>query len=291
MKKLRLGFTDTIKPFEDFFVEVLSREYDIERDDENPDYLIFGDRNFGTNNTQPKYKRDGLTRIFFTGENQRPAQYDCHASFSFDHDSRDNYRLPLFVIYDWDNKRKGVRNADSEDRDIMDVFGKERGFCSFVVKNGGCEMRNAFFHKLNEYKKVDSAGPLFNNIGYVLEGGERAVQAKAALLPKYKFNLCFENSSYPWYATEKLFEALCFKTVPIYWGSPTIECDFNPQAFLNWHDYQDSDRLIERIKELDTHEGDYTNMYLEPMFNWWKKPKVFDLDRLVFWFGKYVYRG
>jgi hypothetical protein len=42
---------------------------------------------------------------------------------------------------------------------------------------------------------------------------------------------------------------------------------------------------------VDQNEGDFTNMYLEPMFNWWVKPKVFDLDRLVFWFNKYVYRG
>jgi hypothetical protein len=291
MKKLRLGFTDTIKPFEEFFTEVLSRQYDIERDDENPEYLIFGDRNFGTNNMQPKYRHDKCVRIFFTGENQRPAHYDCHYSISFDHENRNNYRLPLFVIYDWDNKRKGIANSDNCDRDIMDIMGKPREFCSFVVKNGGCEMRNNFFHKLSQYKKVDSAGPLFNNVGYVLEGGDRAVQAKAEFLPKYKFNLCFENSSYPGYATEKLFEALVFKTIPIYWGSPTIEADFNPRAFLNWDDYQDSDRLIEAIKQVDQNEGDFTNMYLEPMFNWWVKPKVFDLDRLVFWFNKYVYRG
>lgn len=286
MKKLRLGFTDTITPFEEFFTEVLSREYDIERDDENPAYLIFGDRNFGSANQQPKYK-NGVTRIFFTGENQRPAHYDCHYSISFDHDTRDNYRLPLYVIYDWDNKRKGVVNADTASRTF---FTGNRGFCSFVVKNGGCEHRNNFFHKLSEYKKVDAAGPLFNNVGYVLEGGERAVQAKAEFLPKYKFNLCFENSSYPGYATEKLFEALCFDTVPIYWGSPTIECDFNPRAFLNWHDYQDSDRLIEKIKEIDQDEAQYLNMYHEHMFSHFEKNKYFDMNRFLFWFGKYVYR-
>lgn len=288
MKKLKLGFTDTFGAVEEFFTDVLSREYDVERDDQNPEYLIFGDRNFGNQNEQPKYRRDGITRIFYTGENQRPEHYNCHHAISFDHTEFYNYRLPLYVIYDWDNRRKGLDHADSENRDVPDSY--KEGFCSFVVKNPGCEKRNEFFHKLSQYKKVDAAGPLFNNVGYVLEGGEKAVQAKAEFLPKYKFNLCFENSSHPGYATEKLYEALVFKTIPIYWGSPTIECDFNTNAFLNWHDYQSDEKLIEKIIELDNDEHSYSMKYFEPMFPYFKKNKYFDLDRLLYWFNKNVYK-
>jgi hypothetical protein len=93
------------------------------------------------------------------------------------------------------------------------------------------------FHKLNEYKPVASGGPLFNDIGYISPRGEESVSAKTKFLDSYRFNLCFENSSYPGYTTEKLYEALTSKTIPIYCESPTIEVDFNPKAFLNWHDY------------------------------------------------------
>jgi hypothetical protein len=287
MKKLRLGFVDTFGAVEEFFTEVLSREYEIERDDVNPEYLIFGDANFGSKNQLDRYKTGNITRIFYTGENQRPSQYKCHYSISFDHDNPTNYRLPLFVIYDWDNKRKGVRNADSGQKRVL----KDRGFCSFVVKNPGCEKRNNFFHELSKYKQVTSAGPLYNNAGFVLEGGEKAVQAKAEYLPKFKFNLCFENSSYPGYATEKLFEALCFETIPLYWGSPTIECDFNPVAFVNWNDYLDDAKMIERIIELDQDPLQYRDMYYQPMFVGNRKPPVFDLDRFLHWFNKEVYKG
>ena len=47
---LNLGFTDTFGAIEEFFTETLSQDFEIVRDDENPDYLIFGDRNFGENN-------------------------------------------------------------------------------------------------------------------------------------------------------------------------------------------------------------------------------------------------
>lgn len=290
MKKIRVGFTDTFGTVEEFFTEVLSREYGVERDDENPEYLFFGDRNFGENNKSSKYLNDKVTRIFYTGENERPENYTCNYAITFDHKEFRNYRLPLYVIYDWDNKRKKLPNSDNYTREFMDIP-KKTGFCSFVVKNPYCERRNWFFHALSKYQRVDAGGPLFNNIGGPIEGGARAVEAKAEFLPKYRFNMCFENSSYPGYATEKIYEAFVFGTVPIYWGSPTVAMDFNPRAFLNWHHFQDDEKLLDKIKEINENEALYSMMYSEPMFSNWEKPPVFDLDRLLHWFNKNVYRG
>lgn len=290
---LRLGFTDTFRAISNFFVNILSEDFEIVRDDVNPDYLIFGDQNFGNNNVHYNNKR--CIKIFYTGENERPSSYAYHYAISFDHiDDGRHYRLPLYVIYDYDNQHRNVVNSKTVNREGEDLTKKFNDkFCSFVVKNGACEKRNYFFHRLNEYKKVDSAGPLFNNVGYVLERGENSVAAKMSFLKDYKFNLCFENSSYPGYATEKLYEAYMGGTVPIYWGSTTIECDFNPKAFLNWHDYQDDDQFFNAIVELDQKPELYEAMYLEPLFKNWKEPynKYMDMERFRNWFKKNVYKG
>ena len=50
MNLLKLGFTDTFGSIENFFIKILSEKYQVIRDDQNPDYLIFGDKNFGNNN-------------------------------------------------------------------------------------------------------------------------------------------------------------------------------------------------------------------------------------------------
>ena len=292
MKILRLGFTDTFGGVENFFTKILSERYEVIRDDANPDYLIFGDENFGNNNS--KYDDKNCVKIFYTGENERPWDYYCHNSISFDHYEFEgkNYRLPLYVLYDYDNHFRDAPNTSNIDRGLIDLIGKNKEFCSFVVKNGGCQKRNHWFHKLNEYKPVASGGPLFNNIGYVLPRGEESVSAKLKFLNSYKFNLCFENSSYPGYATEKLYEALCAKTVPIYWGSPTIEVDFNTKAFLNWHDYQDDEAFFEAIKEVDESPELYEEMYMAPMFaDYQKVNKFFDKDKFMNWFDKNVYKG
>lgn len=288
---LRLGFTDTIPPVEEFFTKQLSLIFNVIRDDNNPDYLIFGDRNFGERNLLHK----DCVKIFYTGENQRPWDYDCHYAITFDHydDSR-HYRLPLYVIYDHDSRNRGGPTWDQRYLYIEDLESRwdHLGFCSFVVKNGSCKRRNDFFHKLSEYKKVDSGGPLFNNIGYILErDGVAQVETKLKFLQKYKFNLCFENASYPGYATEKCYDALVVGTMPIYWGSPTIEVDFNTNCFLNWHDYKDDRIFIQAIEYYDQHKNEYLDKIQKRMFHGPPPNKFFSMDLFRMWFSTNVYQG
>lgn len=285
MNTIRLGFTDTHEQIVEFFTDLLSKRYIVIKDNENPDYLIFGDRNFGQDNL--RYNDKKCIKIFYTGENQRPWDYQCHFAITFDHyDLPNHYRLPLYVIFDWDNTRQGLRTAASYSRKEEQLI-DERGFCSFVVRNGNCDFRNQFFNKLSQYKKISAAGPLFNNTGFVLPYGKDAMRSKQEYLPKFKFNMCFENSSYPGYATEKLYEALCGNTIPIYWGSTTIASDFNSKAFLNWHDYQNDEKFIKAIIEADNDDELYKDVYLQPMFN--GKNRYMNLDIFLDWFQENVY--
>jgi len=255
MRKLKLGFTDTHDHLAQFFSSILANRFDVEIDNENPDYLIFGDENFGTNNKN--FKRSDVVKIFYTGENRRPENYDCDYAITFDHNYNNwHYRLPLYVIYQWSldqiHKTKyGYYHilGDSEPQEKTD-------FASFVVSNGNCKERNEFFEKLSAYKKVDSGGKLFNNIQADLSGEE----AKIDFLASRKFNICFESGSYPGYTTEKILHAFYAKTIPIYWGSPTVVADFNPAAFINVHDFDNFDDVIEYVKKVDNDDELYNKM-------------------------------
>ena len=280
MDRLRLGFADTFDGAKEYFTHLLSKRFEIVRDDERPDYLIFGDRNFGESNK----RYENCVRIFYTGENQRPSDYRCDFAISFDHPTSNSmFRLPLYLIYEYDHKIWQNRQARHED----DFDKKE--FCSFVVKNPGCQYRNAYFLNLNQIAPVKAAGPLYNN----MPGGWRpeTVADKVKFMSDYKFNLCFENSSYPGYCTEKLFEALCAKTIPIYWGSPTAALDFNPRAFLNRYDYASDQEFFDAIVRLYTNKDAYNQMYLQPMFRDDEFVRNFNPDNFLNWFHDNVYQG
>ena len=70
-KPLRLGITDTHPHLATFFTSILSSRYDVVIDNTAPDFLLFGDDNFG--NTNKKYSRNDCVKLFYTGENRRPA--------------------------------------------------------------------------------------------------------------------------------------------------------------------------------------------------------------------------
>jgi hypothetical protein len=281
---LRLGFTDYFQTMDEFFLDTLSKSFEIVRDDSNPDYLIFADETFGSNNLNYK----NCIKIFFTGENRRPWNYQCHHAISFDHmDGPQFYRLPLYVL---DNnvytKKLGLPDIREVKRTA--TASDKTGFCSFVVRNGGCAERNNIFHTISKYKIVDSAGPLFNNMGDILSKGHWHT-AKLNFIGSRKFNICYENSSYPGYVTEKLFQALYTNTIPIYWGSPTVELDFNPKAYISRHDFSSDEDMLEKIIELDTDDTKYNEMVQQPILN--PRNTRFDMDHFNKWFINNVYKG
>jgi hypothetical protein len=284
MKKIKLGFADTHEHLARFFHSLLANRYDIEIDNNNPDYLIFGDRNFGETNR--RFSKDDCIKIFYTGENQRPEDYDCHYAISFDHNFNTwHYRLPLFVIYMWSLDQ--IHNTGYNyyyilgEREIKE----KTDFCSFVVGNPNCEQRNEFFKKLSANKRVDSPGKVFNNMDIKLDGEK----AKIDFLSTRRFNICFEPYSYPGYTTEKILHAFYAGTVPIYWGNPLVTSDFNSKAFINAHDFEDLEELTEHVMIAESNPCVY-NQYLEhpPLLNGLPKDYMI-LNNFLNWFDAVVY--
>ena len=144
-------------------------------------------------------------------------------------------------------------------RECDDIIQNEKKFCCFLSSNPTAQERNAFFDSLSSYKHVDSGGAIKNNIGY-------RVTDKIPWLKEYKFSIAFENSQHPGYTTEKLPHALIANTIPIYWGNPQVDKDFNPKAFINCHDYESFDDVIEVVKEIDQNNTLYFKYLRESYF-------------------------
>lgn len=288
MKTLRLGFTDTYENAKRFFMDTLGKYYHIIRDDQNPDYLIYGDPDFGRNHVN----YTNCKKIFFTGENVRPNYNECSAAMTFDHEnSSRHYRLPLYVpememmTYEgWTKDRLYLINKKI---DVEYEYSIKDRFCSFVQSNGRFEFRNKFFHFLDERMDVDSGGPLFNNTGHILP--RDGMHHKIDFMRTRKFNIAFENGSYPGYVTEKILNAFYANTIPIYFGSPTVFRDFNESAFINVHRYKTYNEVYDAIMEIHNDKNKYLDMLSQPAFVNNVPNEHMNYDSFYKWFDTFVY--
>ena len=265
MKKLKLNFSD-FDPYhqfskqENYFTHLLSKHYEVEIS-ENPDLLIYS--NYGK-----EFQRYQCPRLFFTVENLRPDYHECDFSFSFDLDnSEKHYRLPSYCFYGDPYPFYGDPERLILPKNVDQLIMEKKKFCCFMVTNPYNKTRNKFFKDLSKYKKVDSGGRFLNNIGYIFCN-------KTDFIKDYKFMIAFENESYPGYTTEKIFEPMQVNTIPIYWGNPHIKQEFNIKSFINCHDFQNFNQVIEQIIRIDTDDDLYTRYLKAPFFTENKVPEA-----------------
>ncbi|MCW3111771.1 MAG: hypothetical protein JWR18_167 [Segetibacter sp.] len=271
-KPIKIWFTDMWKGFDfedNYFTIILKRYFNIILSPD-PDFLI---HSVYTKN----YLKYNCCRICFTGENTRPdfTRSDFHIGFDFN-DSPNYLRWPLYLM------GRYIPEYLLEKKDPDAICAQKKRFCSFVVSNDSAKERIALFYKLSEYKNVDSGGKFLNNIG-------GPVSDKLEFLRGSKFNVAFENESYPGYVTEKIFDAFLTNCIPIYWGSPRIEEDFNKKAFLNMHRYKTYEELVEYIQYLDENDEAYKAILRESAFPANEIPERFRVEKFVDFF-QYIFK-
>ena len=80
----------------------------------------------------------------------------------------------------------------------------------------------------------------------------------------FKFTIAFENSSNEGYVTEKISDAFCAGTIPIYWGDPLAVEEFNPEAFIFVNNFKSLDDAVQKVIEIDNNDELYLKMLNAP---------------------------
>lgn len=79
---------------------------------------------------------------------------------------------------------------------------------------------------------------------------------KLATVAGHKFSLCFENTRFPGYVTEKIFDCFFAGTIPVYLGAPDIE-EFVPAGTFvdssRFSAYDDLNEYLRGMSEGDAH--------------------------------------
>ena len=250
MKKIRIAFTDfwdVFDPHDNFIMDALNLHFDVEISDD-PEFVfcsIFG----------RKHLKYDCAKIFYTGENIAPDFNPVDYGMGFPEiDFYDRYlRLPHYVLYPRACELAQKKPSMSDEELV------NRKFASFVISNAVSDPeRLEMIDSLATYKPLASGGRYRNNVG-------GPVADKIEFSKGYKFSIAFENSSSRGYTTEKIMESFAAQTVPIYWGNPDLAKEFNPDSFINCHDFPDFDSVIEHIRKVDSDDELYLKMAKAPI--------------------------
>lgn len=255
-----VGNTDGFVPEWSDMWEAMVKHYDVQVVEEDPDYVIcdiFG---------MPPYEycRYPQIRILGNGENYIPDfNVVDYAVSRYPIQLQDrNFYLPGCAIRKdrWLGLQKKNRNYS------MDVLKNKPFFANFIASHESeNNIRGDFFKQLCKYKRVESPGSYLYNMddGTTVRWDN---DSKINFQRKCKFTLCFESTADYGFITEKILDAFCADTIPVYFGSPTIGEIFNKKAFIDVADYESFDAAIEKIIELDQDDEKYMQMLREPVF-------------------------
>lgn len=197
-------------------------------------FSVFG-RRLNINIDKSDYK------IFFTGENvhARFLEYEdlmlnnknIDLSVGFDYLEHKKYiRFPIWLMNLFEPNESSYNSIKQKCKywNSYTEIKKRTKFCSFLSRHDYFGDRLFFYNEISRIGKIDSDGEFMHNNDDL----KRIFKDdKFAYLENYKFNLCPENSNYPGYCTEKIFEAIKGGCIPIYWGS-----DNNPEPDVLNHD-------------------------------------------------------
>jgi hypothetical protein len=288
---LRVAFAfmwEEFQPRYNFFMYLLSwvgkqNGINVVLDETNPQVVFCGPF---SEKTADKWA--GVPRVYFTGENSPPDK-SAFLNIGFRYELDANYiRLPLWILeVNWwgadVNKIVNPRPVAVKDALRVDpaVLDSKQKFCAFVATNPSNGNRNLAFHILNAWSQqsgrggVDSGGRLFCNLpegplpaGLGGAGGELI---KVDFYKKYKFALTFENSSSPGYTTEKMFHAKVAGAVPIYWGDPFVDRDFDSEGFINANKISKPEDLINMVQKVADDPVAWRKMAAVPAISEYKR--------------------
>jgi len=258
---------------DNFFYNLLAPHYRIQLEDK-PDFVFY-------NHAGHKHRLLNAVRIFWTQE-AYPADFsECDYALTTHHPKQEReYRLPFYAQVMGPGDLVRPAKVDYEK-----IAAEKTDFCAFMASyaNRNTNARVDFFHRLSQYKRVDSGGRLFNNIGGPVPEG---LVGKRQWLRKYKFNLAFENRAVSGYVTEKLPDGLLAHTVPIYWGAPDVVKDFNPASFINGNDFSSWDELAKYVAKVDGDPKLYLQYLSAPPYHGNTPNEAMDPGKLLAFFHR-----
>lgn len=294
-----------------YFEFILSKKYNVIIDPVNPDIIIHSDlhynpnaidtytkqlpTNFTQNNKNKKFLYvSGEVADFLTPLNNNENQWSIGYN-KFEHPRYLRQPSGVFDVWTLFDESRLVDCPLSwltEKRDFNKILNRNVRFCS-ITQASHNDIRSKIFNKLCEYKQVTSSGPWRQNIDkneelnkyqwlhpdYIGRNDGLTYREKISFFEKYKFNISIHYTNTDYILQEKLYHAYFSGAVPIFFGNRFIlEEGFNPESFINLHDYENLDDFLDLVKKIDSDQTTHKKYIESPIFVDNKLPEYYNFD-------------
>lgn len=190
----------------------------------------------------------------------------------------------------------------TEKRDFDLIKNRNSRFCC-ITQASHNDFREKVFNKLCSYKTVISSGPWKQNIDpsealnkyqwdnqlYIGRIDGLTYREKIEFFQKYKFNIAIHFTNTDYILQEKIYHAFFAGNIPIFYGNRYIlEEGFNPNAFINLHDYENLDTMLDTIKNIDNNSIVHKKYIEEPIFVDNKLPEYYSFDYTLSFLEKII---
>ena len=242
---------------------------------EKPEYiiateLIYVDRKIAKLFFDLVEKNPNAILIFIGYEFVSPDMNIFDYALSFDRNCKMQDRIvKVPTIYHFAGYMLETKNQMSYEEALKEY--EKRKFCNFIYSNSNAHpVRDQIFYALERYKRVDSLGGHLNNMGntitrYEKDWGYQSINMKA----QYRFSISAGNAIGSGNTDEKLLTSFQAHSIPIFWGDPDVEDEFNPDAFINVGKFSTLEDLVFEVSRIDQDPHLWSKMVSAP----WQTPE------------------
>lgn len=280
MKKINISFHNMWGGFfqhDNIITNTLKLKYDVAVDHANPDIIVCQNtESVKAKNITDHYRGKSKVVHWYVEAFDRigrPNYDDCDYSLtscSLSHDK--NKRLPLWSMYvDWfNNPYQQGRNQAYLISPAKLTSPKQKQnknkFCS-ALTNNALGYRSIAYPEFIKF--AVSRGLLVESRGNFcqtcpkLNGDEKD---KLQFISDFKFHLTYDNSDVDGWITEKLLHPMSEGVIPIYWGGPDVENEFNVNGFIHVRRFNNLEEVHDRVFQIYKNEELFYDIQTQPCF-------------------------
>jgi hypothetical protein len=235
------------------------------------------------NNTFLYYKK-WTASFLFTGESRYcsypdVSHYDCVLGYEQTHDRF--VACPLYLLYLQSNPVILEELKSSYEKNASSPPLPNAVSASVIITAAHGEERLRFMDRLEQHMPLFYGGRYKNNVGGPVAGQYNSL-AMNEFYQRGKFAITMENSSRPYYITEKLVNGFRSGVVPVYWGSDHVCEFFNPKRFLHLKSTATEEDISEMIERMMTMTDDeYMSMIREPIMMRSMEDVIYDISESI----------